>query len=831
MKLECRNFTEYGNMMETMMSVMMTSLFTMNLIHILEIGVDTAKLTFNKYFEYLAQSRGGGGIDKYSCAVDYQESLFIKHQKLGHTERLYVHDKMCPKKLISTELQSMWFTDDEYAQGTGDSMDNMLADMILMSARRAISKQVEHTDIIGVFGGGNQLANSYDGVLAQAYWAYTLLAYFHSVKITIDETLLTDGSYLHLKYSGMQETIDIQFDSTQVSDPSVNRYATYAEVYQAAVNWLNNDVLTESGRKYVDATYSSNEIWVTSKWTEREVQLLATIDTNPTVDNWADCDKQGVTYQEIQGRMPIDERPHLVKWQRYTPENILVQLPKDIYEATRDIEMVLKPEPAQWALCIDPRVMKMYRYARQVERTDGVSGNIEDEYNVLEIPALAVNGGTGLWFITTVADNEEFRNIAHLVDTVRSDSDLSDIYVGPADLKCREAEILYDTLHGVTVKDWRIFASNLLCSPFVDTFKTKEPWEKTLPMLPCWNKRVRDSFVDQNSNAGNCRIHAQFEITDEYQNSALYAVPLPGGGYDIRVLEDGETLPNGSLPVYEIQVTDKTVGILPSQITEVEYEYTVQTQDGTEVVYTDKNPVIPYVGNAAGTAFNITQVVTIPSIACTGEFDASESFDEDFPFHMAGGCNDIDLQLDGRIDLTNDYTITGANWQGEVNITTPSGAATINLSGNTSNDPEGAAVIINDYLTSNGFAGTAVGDNDDNSLTVSDSVDVVFANINLEDLFVRENRITIIDSTVWDAADGIDTIGVKVWCQGDAEPASYTFDSLPDLELIDSCVGDGWNVEVDVTTILGCTFEDLQVSVAEITPPAQSANFTITQDS
>ena len=88
MRLECRDFTEKGNMFETMATAQMSSIFEIGLIDIVEIGVDTARLSFGKHFEFDTQSRGGGGLDKYSCGVDYQIPELIKHLQLEADELL-----------------------------------------------------------------------------------------------------------------------------------------------------------------------------------------------------------------------------------------------------------------------------------------------------------------------------------------------------------------------------------------------------------------------------------------------------------------------------------------------------------------------------------------------------------------------------------------------------------------------------------------------------------------------------------------------------------------------------------------------------------------------
>ena len=296
MKLQCRQFTQKGNALETMLSARQTDIFAADLIQIIDIGVDTAEWQMDKQFRFKAQSRGGGGLSKYDCEVDYQIPEMIKHQKLGYTEMLYVHYEDCPKKYIGTELQDMIYEQDSFEESY--NTDNMLTDALQMSARNAVSEAIQYCDIIGIYGGSNERANMYDGILAQAYWAYTLNAYFHSLEFTINETEFVDGTYIHAKYAGL--TINIGFDASQPSDATLNRYATRMEVYQAIVNWLNDEVKTESDRKYVDATFANNKIIVTSKWAENTVNLLMFVSALPTVSDWVSCDLyNGVSYKVV----------------------------------------------------------------------------------------------------------------------------------------------------------------------------------------------------------------------------------------------------------------------------------------------------------------------------------------------------------------------------------------------------------------------------------------------------------------------------------------------------------------------------------------------------
>ena len=645
-QLECRKFTEIGNATETRMSARQTDIFQTNLIDIVPIGVDTARLSFGKKFKFKTQSRGSGGLSKYECAVDYQIPELIRHDKLGYTEMLYVHYKGCPKQLISTELQDMVYENDAYS----DSYDpnNALSDALIMAARETVSEQIQYCDIVGVFGGANERANAYDGILAQAYWAYTGLAFFHSLKFAIDETVLIDGMYLHAKYAGLE--IDLLLDSSQETDRDMESYASRQELYDRLVEWMNEEVTTASGRKYVDATYVNNNIIVTSKWAEETVNLQMFVDSENKVESWAACDVfTGVSYETLQGAMPIDERPILVEYKKYTAANIIYDLPNDIHKADMEMDSTLMDDGQTKTLYIDDYLYKTYRNALKTRKQDATSYDLEDDYTVYTLDALSEHGGTGIWFLTVSSGNAQQRNVAHLIDVQRANTD--DIFLGFTDNSCREIQMLYDVLHGVMVKDFRLFASNLLCSPFAKTLK--EPYEKTVKMIPCYNRAVRSTFIDPASHTQGCKINAGFEKVDEYRNGALYM--LNG---NIEVLEAGATMPTGAKPIYEIQFKDRTVGIPVSLVDQVVYEYRFTTDEGVEVVLTGKDPIFQYAGDAAGTTFNVTQSVTLPN-GCADTFDASGHYEDDYPFELRGECDNVALTFDGRIDnVEGQYKLT-----------------------------------------------------------------------------------------------------------------------------------------------------------------------------
>jgi hypothetical protein len=793
-KLECRMYTEKGIIFENRLTAQ-TPLWEqgMGLMAIVDNGVDTSAFKFAPQIKFKSQSRGGGGLSKYDCGTDFQPMEYINYTKNGYTEMVYVHHKNCPKSFISTALQRDVFTNDSLTDAYDP--DNMLSDSIIMAARETVAHAVEYTDIVGIFGGSNADTAHYDGILAQAYWAYTGVAFFQSVKFTIDETVLLTGTYLHAKYGGSE--IDFLFDSTQVSNPAINRFQTREEIYDALVFWLNNDVLTESGRRYVDATHIGNEIVATSRWSEQQVDLQMFVDTKATVKSWADCATfAGVSIELLQNNMSIDERPYLVNWRKYTIDNILTALPNDIFAATIDMREDNMLEGQRWSLFIDPYLWKLYLHALQIKPSEATGYDLRTSFEnrVHSLRALGVHGGTGIWFVTATSDSEELRNLVHLVD-VQGNEDLQ-MYVGMS-ANCREVEFFYETLHGVMVRDFRLFASNLLCSPFAKLLK--EPYEKTLQVLPCYDKRVRERFIDPVNSLQNCKINARFVISDEYINGAIYALPDGLGGFAIFELAEGETAPVGALPVYEIQISDTTTGIpVGSTVT---YEYVVTTAEGTEFILTDKNPVIQYIGAAAGLTFNIVQTVSIEG-GCTDTFVASQSYGADFPFELQGECNTLNVLLKGTVFRSTEYVLTkAANFTDSVTAFVNGVSNTITMAGAAS--VADIAANINAWFLLNGYVGTAtagVG-----TVTV-DSAQVIFISSGL-DLFVNDTLISIEDFTAWDSADGLASVEIDV--------ALLNYTALPDMEATGRTAVQTVTVDGSLVSKLGCN-----VAFEEVTVPA-----------
>ena len=802
--VNCRNYTKKGVIFEQRLVAQSNELFDMNLIAVVDNGVDSSVFEFTPKWGFKVQSRGGGGKDKRDCGLDFQEIEYNPYTKNGYTELLYVNHKTCQNSFIGTELQDLVFTEDAHAQGY--DTDNAYSDAVILTARETLQRGVMYNDIIGVFGGANPDANSYDGILAQAYWAYTQTAYFMSEKFTVDETVFVTGTYLHAKYSGKQ--INILFDSGQASDASLNRYQTRAEAYAALVDWLNYTVLTENGRRYVDASFNLNEIIATSRFAEMDVNLLMFVDGNATVEDWTKCSVSlGVDVELLQNNMSVDERPFLVKYRNYSVDTMLVDLATDIHNATIDIPKKAVVAGQEKALFIDEKLWSNYLFALATKASTATMGDLRDTFgaNIYTLTALE---NTGLWFVTMVAANENARNIAHLVDNNARANYIS-IHLSP---DCRDVTWIYEQLHGVMVRDFRLFASNLLCSPFVENLVA--PYEKTLKVLPCYDQRVRERFIDPVNQANGCVLDAKFVITDEYQNGAVYALPNGSGGYDIFALEAGEVAPVGALPVFEVQIMDTSTGIPTGET--ANYSYVFQFDDGTEMTSTARNPIIQFVNESAGVTFNVIQ--TVNTTNCEDTFVASQAYGEDFPFSIEGTCANVDVIVNGTLFRSDVYTLTGSAWDDNITVYVGGVADTIDMTGATS--PATAAAIIEAWFTTNGYIGTASGDA--TVLTVT-SEQVIFFEDAANVIFANDILVTLSDGTVWDAADGIETVSIDV--------DSTIFTALPvNGESTTFTNSDVAAISGEIVSKLGCTFElpAIAVDAFDDNPGLYYQNFQLT---
>lgn len=800
-KLQCRKFTMFGLMLEIESAVSMTELMDKGLIRSQAIGVDDALFSTTDSLDFTPSSQGRGGLGKNDCGLDPQAPKYRRHEKKGHTERIYVHSKECLNSFISTELQEAVFPNDRYSDGQGGGVaGSAFSDMLVMGARRSMARSINRTDIIGIYQGSDSDSAHYDGILAQAVWAYQDNAYFAVNEYTIDENVLTTGNYLHAKYAGEQR--NFLYDSANPTDTAIDSYNTLAELYAAVVAWLNG--LTDTGgRKLVDASFYQNSITVAHKWTGWEIDLMLTIDNKPTVD-WTKCAKfVGIVATPIQSAMPIDERPFLVKYNRYTVDNILSQLALDIYAAKTQMDMSLLKEGQVWALYIDDRVLSTYNTAKALPTQNTSNGTVLDmfEGGVHTLKALE---GTGLWFFTTTDSDGNMmnRNVVHLTDSRGTNTPIFRV-----DENCDELIVRYDQLHGVLVSDFRLLAANLLCSPFAA--KLQAPQEALRPQLPCYNNAVR-STINDNAGSGTCAVNANFRKTAEFINGALYGLYDLDGNLVIYTLNEGDTLPNGAVAITEVHFTDYTTGIPFDQLGSATYNWTVEYSDGTAEDYTGKDLILQFAGNFP-LAFNVS--LTVEAGNCTDSHYASDDYSENYPFRVEGTCASLDMEILGTIRDMSVYEVTSTAFDTAVTV---SGApdATIDLSANPdANDAAAAAAIINAYFAANDIEGQAAGNG--NVLTVV-SPSVVFVNIDPSGtpvVFDKVYFISATDTTNYSPNDGLGSVAIKTWCQAASEPVSPTFTALPNLQRLPVCTGDtGWDINAVFTSKLGCT-----VGMAEIT--------------
>lgn len=805
-ELECRKFTDKGIIFENREVAEMNQLVMGNVAAVVENGIDTAQYSYQPKFEFDIQSRGGGGLSKFDCGFDAQKVQYSRHRKEGYVEMLYVHWADCMRSYIGTEWQDM-ITPDGSGEGLLDP-ETMVTDDIIAAARRSKSIAVNYNDVVGIFGGPNKKANSYDGVLAQAYWAFTQNAYFMSNQYTVDDTTFVDGTFLHAKYAGVHTSIDLELDSTQPSDPSLNRYQTVAEAMVALAQFLNTEAIKTNGKRYVDAVASGNSVVVTSRYAEMLVDLDMFVSTDPIVENWLNCGEYtGVSLEIIRNNMPVDERPFLVNYQKYTFDNILTALPNDIFRATSDIDEELIMDNQEMYLVIDPDLLNNYKHALEMRTNQATSFNLMDKFEgrIIAHKALA---NEGLWFVTAGSTQEDARNIACLVD-VQGEGNV--FLVPESNRPDGKIEFGHETYHGVMVRDFRLFAANLLCSPFVS--RLKEPYEKTVKLLPCYNRRVREVFDETPDRLANCKIDANFVIEAEYQNEAKYE--LDGVIY---TLEDGQTRPAGALPVYEIQLKDTSIGIPAGEV--ATYSYEVIAEDGTTVVYTDKNPIIQFSASASGITFNVRQTVTVGD--CSSFFVASDNYEVDYPFTMVGACGEINASLLGTIFRTPNYTLaSGFTFASDINVFVSGVADTIDMS--TATDLASAVDLVKGYLDANGYPGEVAGTAGD--MVITGSSLVVFVDNAAAEAFDNPKLVTIEDQTAWDEFDGLASFEGSVYCVAGTPPASPQFTELPDAEAIADC-GGTFYANGQIQSNLGCTLDLPEVS-ATFTGGEYFVNFTL----
>ena len=792
--VECRQYNQFGIEMETRRSVMLSELSRKRLIRIERIGVDTAEFSANNTLRFNASSRGAGGLSKYECGRDLQVAEWIPFKKLGFTEMIYVHHDACKKNFIGTELQELMFPQDSYSEAL--TPRGAYSDLAIEAAGMEITRTANFSDIVGVFGSAQRERAAYDGILAQAFWAYNDFAYFQANKYSVDTSVFIDGTYLVLKFGGLQQSFKL--DSAD-PNPENHVYESVSEALQAVVNWLNTEITTAGGNRIVDATFAGVELFVTMRFTEHLLDLQMLVSDQAEVD-WVKCPvNAGVTVEAVQNTMPIDERPHLINYRKYNSLNIGTELVNDVFELIARLQDEPLSERQQWALYIDPKLMTMYKQYLATAGAEKPKTMLTDVLPFVE--TLEALNNTGLFFITAIeadGQSDRFRNILHLIDVTNNT-----ILIQP-DYSCQKIEFTYETLHGVLVKDFRLFGANLLCSPFINQLKT--PHENTLPVLPCYDRRVREN-MRKPSGTQACSLSASFDVSF-FENSALYALFNPITlQTEIFVLQEGEQRPADALPVIEFKVTDKTTGIAPSDLPGVQYSYVLTTSGGAQLSINGiANPTFMVVGLSESASFNIIQTVSAGN--CTDTYNYADNLGE---LQVSSSCSDVPVELQATFRAINLFTVDGT-WNEDVSVTVNGNPALIDLTGNLDNNAAGAAQIINQWFADNGYnAANNFATATPNGLSVY-SDNVVFVALDPSgnnDAFSRRITLAIADLTAYSPLDGAESYEVRVWCYGDVRPNTPSYNYLPGFNgepavVLDDC--ETFNVEVILKNFLGCTF-------------------------
>lgn len=769
-------------------------------------GVDGFRLESDIYFYSEARSIGSGGrLSQFDCGLDISEIQVQQHRKEAYPSLIYEHFEYCPKKFISKYLQSLVAPNNTMADFNSQPKMDMVR-YLMQSANDAIRRAVQYSDVIGVFGapGVNSERTHYDGILAQAYYAATANVFYYTVKYTIDESIFIDGKYLAI---GMgMPFFAVKFDTVS-PDIAQNKFATRAECYQAICQWIMSSSSVGGSGVSLVATFSGNEIIVIDQRPAMKFELKFTV-LNDTPTESIDWISEGISARVLQQAMTIDERPTLVQYRPYTPTTVLVDLLTDVQNVKVLFPLIVSqlmssPTPREWGLWIDPRLLQMYNNAyNQRTALSSPVGSIFDEFsgNVHQLTALE---NTGLWFVAPQGDIQNMNTGANLVHFVGGEN-LTSWFDQRTDM----VNLKMNTLHGIYAKDWRLFAANLLNSPFAnqnlspnrkfdEAGKAKTHKEYLQQLIPCLAESNRETRIVTNRSQ-ICELNAGMRIDGIFLNEAKYAVQNPDGTYAIHTLQDGDTRPFTAKNVYELHIQDATTGLQVGDTPT--YSYTITFASGAAIVSTQANPIITFVGDGQ-ISLMIEQVVTAAGCSSTSYLGESTNM-----YEVVTGCGDIDFAIAGRIYKSDLYSITSATgWNTSITLST----GTIDLSANTANTAAGAKAIVEAYLTANSLGGSV--EVDGNTMVVeSPSVQFVsLATTPTATNFTRQWYIQIADNTIYDENNGVASVSLTYSCSdssNDETEATLVFNKP-----IASCTGLDWKVIATVVTKQGCQFEFLNV--------------------
>lgn len=783
--IECRRYDSIeSNMIETLIQLSLSELRELGYIGSANAGVtpNGIELDFGMDFRFKPQSRGTRGLTAIQCGWHPQPVEMIQHKKVIKHERIYINWESCLRQVLGTTLQGKVYPAGRIEEGS-EAM-NDLTEELMDAARRDMAHNYDMSDLLGIFGHHMSERAHYDGTFAQAWYAYNN-AYYHSMQYSIDTDVWTDGMVLHAKYGG--DTKWFKLDSSLPSDASQYRFESRVEAVHALSVWLNS--LRHNDQKLVDVTYNSSgsQVWATHKHTEGTIDLALEVN-NGTVIDWTCATGAGVTYTQLQNSMPIDERPALVKYRNYNKHNVLEDLPCDISDAVNKMDRQLK-RGYNFGLAIDPKIMEMYKAAALRDKCDPMALN-----SLYDIDEVDILDGTGYWFYTIKDSNESRRNIRHLTDQERTG--LDPIFIGPKDNMCNNIVMNYDSLGGVAVWDFRLFASNLLCSPIASELEGREPHQPLL--IPCLCEEAIKGCVKPTDDG--C-IEAGFMVSDVKQTA------------------DGK---------YQFTIMDTTTGI--SAMDNPSHNYLIQFDDGSQYEFNTANPTVTFDVWMFPMVFNVIQTVykNAGDESCKDTFNYSKTQGDNIT--IKGDCSLIELSLDWDItkkEMTNqvevcdysfekpiidgdgfyiNYSVDGTNKQLQIPAAIAAG------------DWAAVTAYINMFLGDNDYLGTASHDATTDVLTIS-GTNLVWLEFNHGCRASAPSNCTTMDNTfekyvltVKDRSDYDNDTLLESTFTLTTDCGTLVFDEIPyneDVTDLITCTGSTATIKLEASlqTELGCSFD------------------------
>ena len=779
-------------------------------------GVDGLRLESDIYFYTEANSIGAGGrLSQFDCGLDISTIQVQQHRKVVYPTLIYTYIDYCPNKFISTHLQYLVAPNNSLSDFNTQPKFDMVA-YLMQGLNDSQRRAVLYTDVVGVFGSANKERAHYDGILAQAYYASTASAFFYTVQYTIDESIFVDGKYLTVGMGMPFFTVKYQTVSPIAAQ---NEFGTRAECYQAICQWIMSSSLSGSNGFAMVATCAGNQITVIDQRAAMKFELNFKISSSEP-ENSIDWTHEGISAVVSQQAMTIDERPTLIKYRPYTATTVLEDLLSDVQDAKALFPQIVQElmSGREWGLWIDPRLLQKYSDARA--RGAAMSSPVGNIFTVFNdnVHGLQALWDTGCWFIAPQGDVNNMNAGANFVHFTGGQL-LKNFYDPVTD----KVMVKMASLHGIYARDWRLFASNLLDSPFVknylpatrkfnDPTKAKTHQEYMQRHIPCLAESNREARIITNRTE-MCQLNASMEIAGVYLNEAKYAVQNLDGSYAIRTLQDGDTRPFTAKNVYELHIQDTSTGLQVGDTPT--YLYTATFASGASITSTQQNPIITFVGDGQ-IALTVEQVVTAAGCQATSYIGSANDM-----FQQIVGCGDIDFAISGRIYKSDLYLITSATgWNTSIALT---GGGSISLTGNSANTIAGAKTIIEAYLTTNNLGGSVEVDGND-MIVESPSVGFVsLATTPTATNFVRQWYIQIEDNTVYDENNTVSAVSLTYSCTDNSN--SVTVETLAFNEPIATCSGSDWKVIATVLTSQGCQFEFLNI----VENTGADANFQLTR--